>query len=117
MYPTALVGLVLVAAAIQYACQPQGRVGAFRVVRHLSVLTGLVACLAFVSGAIRSFTCASEVDPRELGGIVVTGIGESLHNIGLGLALLVIAWIAVSIGAVRAGARCEAAELTDPNRP
>jgi hypothetical protein len=114
MYPTALVGLVLVAAAIQCACQPRPR--QFRIVRHLSVLTGLVACLAFVSGVIRSFTCAYELDPRELGGVVVTGVGESLHNVGLGLALLAIAWTAASVGAYRAG-KSDAAELTDPHGP
>jgi hypothetical protein len=116
MYPTALAGLVLVAAAFRCAHRPDAQ--RFRIVRHLSVLTGLVACLAFVSGVIRSFTCLDNLDPHDLGRPVI-GVGESLCNVGLGLVMLVIAWIATSVAAYRVGANAnsEAAELTDPHGP
>jgi hypothetical protein len=115
MYPTAIVGLVLVAAAVQCARQPDAR--RFRLVRHLSVLTFLVATLGFITGVIKSFIAAGSAEPHELGGLVITGVGESLNNIGLGLVLLVIASIAASVGAYRAGSRSDGAELTDPHGP
>jgi hypothetical protein len=115
MYPTTIAGLVLIAAAVQCARQPDVR--RFRLVRHLSVLTFLVATLGFTTGVIKTFVTASSADPHELGGLVIGGVGESLNNIGLGLVMLVIAWIAASVGAYRAGSKPQGAELTDPHGP
>jgi hypothetical protein len=115
MYPTAIAGLVLVAAAVQCARQPDVR--RFRIVRHLSVLTLLVGTLGFISGVIKSFSAAAGADPKELAGLVITGVGESLHNIGLSLVMLVMAWIAASVGAYRSGAKPQGVELTDPHGP
>jgi hypothetical protein len=112
MYPTTIAGLLLVIAAIQYARQPdRRRIG---IVRTLSVLTFLVSCLGFVTGLIKSFTAVANVDPHDVGTCVVMGVGESLNNIGLGLALLIVAAIATAIGRLRAGT---SADLTDPHVP
>jgi len=116
MYPTALVGLVLVFGAIQYARDPDR--GRLQIVRCLSVLALLTSCLGFVSGVIRSFIAGAGVDAKDLGNVVIAGVGESLTNVGLGLVVLVMAWILVTIGAYRAGsARASREDLADPHAP
>lgn len=113
MYPTALVGVVLIVVAALYAARPDAR--RMHVVRCLSVLTFFVSMLGFVTGVIKAFTSIDESVGPELGNLVVMGVGESLHNIGLGLVSLVMAWTAVSIGAARNRASSRGAELTDPH--
>lgn len=114
MYPTTLAGVVLVIAAGLYARQPDRR--HLHLVQCLSVLTVLVSCLGFVTGVIKSFLSIGDSTGPEVGTIVVIGVGESLTNIGLGLVLLVLAWIGASIGAARSRATTGSmgAELSDP---
>ncbi len=100
MYPTTLVGFVLVFMAIQYARDPDRR--RLGLVKSLSLLTMLTASLGFISGVIRTFTTAGDVSTADLGNVVVVGVGESLTNVGLGVGFLVITWILASIGAARA---------------
>jgi uncharacterized membrane protein YfcA len=114
MYPTTIVGLVLVFAAVQYARQPDQR--RLAIVRNLRLLTALVSLLGFTAGVIKSLMSAG--GHGEIATVVVVGIGESLNNVGLGLGLLVNAAIITTIGAVRAGSsRTANAELADPHRP
>lgn len=111
MYPTTIAGFMLVCAAIHYARGPSRH--ALAVVRSLAVVTALTSCLGFVSGVIKCFT---SVSGHVLDAIVVVGVGESLCNIGLGLAFLVVAAIGVTVGAMRAGpSRGSGAELADPH--
>lgn len=111
MYPTVVVGLVLVGLAFAHAWSPTARRAA--VVKSLSMLTFLVSTLGFVTGVIKSFCTASDLD-GELGKIIVTGVGESLNNLGLGLVLLVIAWTAHTVGAARMGTKSAGADLISP---
>ena len=117
MYPTAIAGLVLLAAAVQYARSPEPR--RMHLVRCLSVLTALVGALGFVAGVIKTLLGAAQGaggDPRELAGWVVQGVGESLNCIGLTIGMLVMSWLAASVGAYRAGGRrAGGAELADPH--
>lgn len=115
MYPTTLAGVVLVIAAALYAARPDIR--RLHVVKCMSVVTMLVSCLGFVTGVIKSFTSVGDSAAPDLGTIAVVGVGESLTNIGLGLVMLVMAWIAVSIGASRTRVLASAAgaELRDPH--
>jgi hypothetical protein len=102
MYPTMLAGLVLVTVAIRYAVAPDPRRRAL--VRSLAMLVFLTSCLGFVSGSIRSLISGAQMAASDAGNLIAQGIGESLENIGLGLALLVMAAIATAIGTSRAGA-------------
>jgi len=112
MYPTTIVGVVLIVMATRYAARPdQARLHA---VRCLSVLTFFVSCLGFVTGVIKTFSSIDESVGPELGNFVVMGVGESLNNLGLGLTTLVMAWAAVSVGAARSRASSRDAELIDP---
>src|SRR5579863_4257508 len=111
MYPTTIVGIVLVACAVQYARDP--RAARMRVVRYVSLLTMLVASLGFVSGVVRSLTSLPLDEPWDAGVFAAIGIGESLVNVALGLFMLVVAWGASSLGAFRAAATSVA--LADPH--
>lgn len=115
MYPTAAAGLVLLFCAIRYARHPAR--GKIALVRHLSVLTALVATLGFVSGVIHCFTNMGDADPGDFNKLVVIGVGESLVNIGLGLVMLVASWVATSVGTYRASRSGSASkpELHDPH--
>jgi hypothetical protein len=113
MYPTTVAGLILFVAAIQYARQPDRR--RLGIVRTLAGLTFLVSTLGFITGLIKSFTAAGQLAPQDFGDVVIGGIGESLNNLGLGLALLVIATIVTAIGRARTGS--SPADLTDPHAP
>lgn len=116
MYPTTVVGMILVGIALAHAWRPSApRAG---LVRSLSMLTFLTSTLGFVTGVITSFGAAGD-HPGEIGEYVVVGVGESLNNLGLGLCLLVMAWTAHSIGAARlhATATSGAPDLRDPTGP
>lgn len=96
MYPTLVVGLILVGNAIGFAIAPDRRRRGL--VRALASLTMLVATLGFVSGLIK--TCIAADGAFD---VVVRGFGESLNNIGLGVAMLVMAGIATAVGVARRG--------------
>jgi hypothetical protein len=108
MYPTTLFGLILIAAAVAYARNPDARRAL--VCRNLSILTLLAGILGFVTGVINSFTAASQL-PGELGAAVVAGVGESLNNVGVALVAMTIATIVKTIGSTRTNP----SELTDPH--
>jgi hypothetical protein len=99
MYPTTIFGLVLILMAIQFARDPDRR--RLRLVKVLSLIALLSSTLGFVSGTIKTFTAAGDLASSEVGGVIVVGVGESLTNIGLGLCVLVLAWIVVAIGVAR----------------
>ena len=104
MYPTALFGVLLVAAAGWYAFRPVGS-------RHpllwaLGLLTWASGLLGFVTGAITTLTAACS-GPGEASFVrlVAAGIGESLHNLALAFVLVAVALILCAIGALRLAVR------------
>lgn len=96
MYPTLIVGLILLGNALGFAISPDVRRRAL--VRTLASLTMLVATLGFVTGLIK--TCIAADGAFD---VVVRGFGESLNNIGFGLCMLVVAGIATAVGVARRG--------------
>jgi hypothetical protein len=116
MYPTLFVGIVLLISAFRFAASPlRGRLAT---IVGLGVLTMLTSTLGFVTGVIRTLLAANEIDPKEPGHVVIVGIGESLHNMGLGLMVLVIATIATVVGLSRRGAKdSSAVSAVDPHKP
>jgi hypothetical protein len=116
MYLTLTAGAALVAAAFRFARAPDGH--RQHVALALAALTALVACLGTVLGVMKSMSAAGVADdPR----YVTVGIGESLHNLALGLVLLVVAAVAMVVGAYRRGAQAPSgsargAELADPHQ-
>jgi hypothetical protein len=96
MYPTLITGLVMLGAAIRFARSTDGRSG------HLLALMGLtfvVGLLGFVTGFIR--TLGSAAGEHNQAALVAQGTAESLHNVALALALIVVAGIALVIGLCR----------------
>ena len=114
MYPTLFVGCILLVAAGRFAMSP--RRGRLAPIVGLGVLTTFVSSLGFVMGVIRTFIASGEMtDAAERGGVVVMGVGESLHNIAFGLVLLVLATTATVVGLARRPAAGRGAELVDPH--
>jgi hypothetical protein len=113
MYPTAFVGILLVAMAMRFAANPAR--GRLPVVVALSVLTFIVGSLGFVTGAIKTMIAAGDLPSHEVGKIVSIGLGESLHNVALAMCLLVIAGIATVLGLSRRDARDRSATAVDPH--
>jgi hypothetical protein len=114
MYPTAIVGFVLVIAAGRYAWSPtRGRLGFIGALSALAVLT---SALGFVTGIIKTTTSAGQLMEPERSGTLVIGFGESLVNVGFGLTLLVLTAIAVTVGLGRRSSNVGRSELVDPHR-
>ncbi len=96
MYPTLISGLVMLGAAIRFARSTDGRSA------HLlamMALTFVVGVLGFLTGLIRTLQCAA--GEHDQAALVARGTAESLHNVALALALIVVAGIALVIGLCR----------------
>ena len=50
----------------------------------LGALVGLTSTLGFVTGVIKTLLAAGQLPPNDAFGTVITGIGESANNLGLG---------------------------------
>ena len=109
MYPTTIIGLILLATAVLYARQPTAR--RLRIIANLRLLTMLSGALGFTAGVINAFTHVPEASPDAVRTAII-GVGESLTNIGAALFVLVIATILTTLGAARTAA--DDAELVEP---
>jgi len=109
MYPTTLAGIILILSAWRFAWQPARARLAF--VKWLGVLVALTSVLGFVTGCIKTFLAAGQLAGNDAIGVVITGIGESASNLGLGLCVLVLATIGIVVGHAR---KPERSELLDP---
>jgi hypothetical protein len=98
MYPTSIFGVLLIVATIRYAMSPERRFVPLQV--SLGIMTLASGCLGFVTGLIKSTMAISGAGP-DMRWIWVVGMGESLNNVALALALLTIGSIAASVGALR----------------
>lgn len=103
MYPTALFGLLLIAASIRYAIKPESRLIPLQIT--LCLLTLFAGALGFTTGIITSFSAMGGVPgDGSAKWIPLIGAAESLHNVALALVLVIMAAIAASIGAGRIAA-------------
>lgn len=97
MWPTLVVGLLMIGVSARYAVSPEKRFVPLIVAS--SVLTFLTGALGFVTGLIATsqYFDMNAAPPN----VVVIGFGESLNNVGLALVLLSVGMIAVTLGAAR----------------
>src|SRR5262249_25411547 len=102
MYPTALFGLLMVAAAIAYARRPEKRFVPLQL--SLGILTLSAGSLGFVTGLLKSPgpVCKGGAAPRFSW---LIGLGETLNNLALAFALVVLAVLVASVGALRLALR------------
>ena len=98
MYPTALFGLLLLAASIRYAFSPDKRFVPLQV--SLGIITLTSGGLGFVTGMIKSLSAIGEVTAEQRW-IWLLGMGESLNNVALALLLVTVGSIAAGVGAMR----------------
>lgn len=100
MYPTAIFGLLLIGVAIRYAIKPEARFIPLQIT--LGLLTFFAGCLGFVTGVITSFSHLMEIQgDGNAKWIPLIGTAESLYNVALALALIIMAVLAASVGAAR----------------
>jgi hypothetical protein len=99
MFPTLVFGVLLLAAAVRYAVKPEVRWVPLQIA--LAVLTFTTGLLGFVTGVIVTTQHLSELPADRVTLIGAIGFGESLHNVGLALLLMMLAGLLTSVGAVR----------------
>jgi hypothetical protein len=109
MYPTLAAGLALVIASIAQVVRPdRGRA----LLRQLTWLVALFALLGFLTGVIKCFVACGDAPGYQVAQLALAGMGESLTNLALGLAMLAVARIVHTFGAARGDT---GTELADPH--
>lgn len=108
-YPTALLGLVLIAIAVRYAVKPEQRWIPLQIA--LGITTLAVGAASFVAGVIATLNAVGTEASQGLanvgeaasraGLIGAVGIGESLNNLAIALCLVAIAALATTVGVAR----------------
>jgi hypothetical protein len=99
MYPTALFGLLLLAACVLHALRPEptrARLGL-----TLGIVTFASGLLGTSLGLCMSARFISQVPKSEQLQILALGCEESLHNVVLALLLVVLGGLLASVGALR----------------
>lgn len=109
MYPTAIIVVVLVAAALRYAMKPDVR--REPLLRQLSLLSFVIGALGTVTGCIKAFTSLEDTTPMSY---AVVGLGESLNCMAFGLCGVVLGGIFIAVGRARLASK-PAADLHDPH--
>ncbi len=99
MYPTSIIGFLLIAASVLYATRPERRIG------RLALVLGLVT---FASGLLGAFVgiCNSahfipQVPHANQVEVLALGCEESLHDVVLALLLVTLGGLIACVGAAR----------------
>jgi hypothetical protein len=104
MFPTLLIGAVMLSVAVKYAVAPSRRL--LPLLLSLSVLTVATGALGFVSHLIT--TCGA-VERGHFAGqdarILILDFGESLNDTAFALLFVVLAALCASYGALRQSAQ------------
>jgi hypothetical protein len=98
MFPTLIFGLLMVGASVRYAISPERRFVPLQIT--LGIMTLVAGGLGFVTGTIKSFLAMGEVTADNRW-IWMLGLGESLNNVALALALIALGTLAATVGAYR----------------
>jgi hypothetical protein len=98
MWPTLFCGVLMIAAAVWYAVFPERRY--LPLLLSLAVMTMVSGFLGFTTGVTKSLVALGGVGPDQRF-IYLIGLGESLYNVVWALVLVMLATIAVAIGALR----------------
>ncbi|MGC4117636.1 MAG: hypothetical protein QM765_24385 [Myxococcales bacterium] len=111
MYPTALFGVLLVAAGVCYAIFPERRFVPLLV--SLGVVVFGSGMLGTVTGFTTTFRYIEKVPADQQHTITLLGISESLNNIILAFVFIVLATLIAAVGALRLGLKSK----TGPANP
>jgi hypothetical protein len=95
MWVTLLFGILSIGTAARYAIRPERRF--VPLVVSLGSMTFLSGSLGFVTGVIKSLN-ALDLVPADKRWIWMLGVGESLTNVALALALVALATLAMIVG-------------------
>lgn len=99
MYPTLVLGFLMVASAVLYAMRGEARYVALMV--SLGVTTLGVGLLGFCLGVVSVCRYLHEVPVADQVTVGALGVAESLHNLVLALSLVVLTGVIASVGAYR----------------
>jgi hypothetical protein len=102
MYPTALFGLLMVVASLAYAFKPEKRFVPLQI--SLGILTLSAGSLGTITGLIKSLLGLHGVEESRRW-IWMLGLGETLNNMALAFAMVVLAVLVASVGALRIALR------------
>lgn len=97
MFPTLFFGLALVGVGVRYALAPERRL--VPLLAGLGLVTLLAGTLGFAVGLQVTFQGFAGSDPPAR--LALVGIAESLQNVVLALALVLLATLAACAGALR----------------
>lgn len=106
MYPTSLFGFLLIASSALYVQRPEQKYA--RLALALGIMTfaaGLLGCSVGVSNTLHYM---ARLPPAEQLSTLALGCAESLHDLVLGLMLVVLAGLIAAVGVLRAPARVAA---------
>jgi hypothetical protein len=101
MYPTALFGVLLIAAGVAYAVFPERRFVPLLV--SMGVVVFGAGVLGTVTGFTTTFRYIEKVPAEQQDTITLLGISESLNNLILAFIFIVLATLIASVGALRLG--------------
>jgi hypothetical protein len=97
MYPTLVLGIMLLGAAVKYAVTPERRYVPLLIA--LNVATLVSGGLGFVTGVIVTANAISSAGMTAPTNISFIGVGEALNNVAFALLLVMVATLAATVGA------------------
>jgi hypothetical protein len=97
MYPTLVLGILLLGVAVKYASSPDSRYLPLLVALNVATLAS--GALGFVTGVIVTANAISSAGMTEPTNISFVGVGEALNNVAFALLLVMVATMAATVGA------------------
>jgi hypothetical protein len=101
MYPTMLFGFLLLATTVLHALRPEPRFQ--RLTGALGIVTFASGLLGTAVGICNSAHYLDQVPPQDQLKIFAMGCEESLHNLVLGLIIVILAALITAASSIRRG--------------